>query len=92
MQVNLFSTYRSHAGEKSFQLDLPSNSSVWNVVQEILKNYPGLKKHWINKEGQLFTHVHICVNQVDVETLPDRLSTRLSEEDVLDIFPPISGG
>ncbi|MCJ7625132.1 MAG: MoaD family protein [Anaerolineaceae bacterium] len=92
MQVNLFSTFREHTGTKDFDLDIPPNTSVMGAVSKILQRYPMLRRLWLDANDQLRVHVIICVNQTDVMALPDGMETRIKPDDILDIFPPITGG
>ncbi len=92
MQVNLFATFRLHAGVKSFNLDLPANASVRQAVLEIILRYPVLQKDWLDQGGDLHAHVHIFVDGNDVNTLPEGMDTRLKSNSVLDFFPPVAGG
>jgi MoaD family protein len=92
MQVNLFSTFRETAGTKNFNLDIAPNTTVTEAINKTLQCYPGLRRLWLDANGRLRVHVVICVNQTDVTVLPDGMETKLRPDDVLDIFPPISGG
>jgi sulfur-carrier protein len=54
--------------------------------------YPDLGEKLINESGQIYNHNHILINGRDVLSLSTKLETRLREEDLIDIFPPIGGG
>ena len=92
MRVNLYATFREHAGVKHFILDQPSGISVGEAIRRIVECYPVLHDHWLNDRGELHAHVHVFVNGSEVFTLPDALETRLQAEDTLDFFPPVAGG
>jgi molybdopterin synthase sulfur carrier subunit len=92
MQVNLYATFRLHAGIKSFQLALPPNASLRQAVQEIVLRYPVLQKDWLDVQGDLYAHVHIFVNGDEFMTLTEGIDTVLKSDSVLDFFPPVAGG
>jgi sulfur-carrier protein len=92
MQVNLYATFRLHAGIKSFTIDLPPNASVRQAVLEIVLRYPVLQKDWLDEQGDLHAHVHIFINGDEVTTLPKGMDTPLTADAVLDFFPPVAGG
>ena len=92
MKVNLYSTFREHAGAAHIELELePGATAAW-AINELLKSYPVLERLWLDKSGNLLGHVHICINQVDVQSLINGLDTLLKPQDTLDIFPPVTGG
>ena len=92
IQVNLLATFRLHAGIKTFNLDLPENTSVRQAVAEIIRRYPALRADWLDEQGELHAHVHIIVDGEEVSTLPDGPETRLQANAVLEFFPPVAGG
>jgi sulfur-carrier protein len=92
MQANLYATFRLLAGEKSIILTPIDGWTVMQVVDEIVRQNPVLRKHWINDAGELHAHVHIFLNGNDVMTLPGKLSAPVSPSDTLDFFPPVAGG
>jgi molybdopterin converting factor small subunit len=92
MQVNLYASFRLHAGLKSFTLDLPDGSTVRQAVLKIVNLYPPLGKDWLDSHGSLHAHVHIIVDGNDISTLPDGYDTRLFAGSELDFFPPVAGG
>jgi MoaD family protein len=92
MKINLFSTFREHAGVKSIELHFTESVDVHSVISRILADFPQLRRIWLNTDGDLYGHVHISLNQVDIMTFPERLDTLVKDGDVLDFFPPITGG
>jgi molybdopterin synthase sulfur carrier subunit len=92
MQVNLYATFRLHAGVRRFALDLPGGVTLQQAIEAIIEQYPVLRAHWLDNQGALYAHVHAFVNGVDAGTLPQGLNTTLQPTDVLDFFPPVAGG
>lgn len=92
MKINLYSTFREHAGVKTIEVALPEKASVRWVIQRILETHPALRRLWLDKNNQLHGHVHIGLNQVDIMAYPDQMETIVGDKDVLDFFPPITGG
>ena len=92
MHINLYATFRLHAGVKSFTIELPDGSSVRQVISCIVQRYPVLGKDWLDETGELHAHVHIFVNGSDVANLSAGIDTPLINSDELDFFPPVAGG
>ena len=92
MQVNLYSAFKDAAGIKTFPLDLPAGSTVDDAIQAIVIKFPAIKNVWFKNENELYAHVQISINQLDILSLPEGYQTLLKKEDVLDFFPPIVGG
>jgi len=92
MKINLYATFRLLAGEKSFELDLPSGILLKDALPCIVDRCPALRTHWLDAAGTLYPHVHIFVNGHEAFTLTDGLDTALQPADTLDFFPPVAGG
>lgn len=92
MKVNFYSTFREHAGVKTATISAPEDATIRWIISKVLEEFPGLNRLWLDKSGALHGHVHISLNQVDVMALPNQLDTVVKEEDVVDFFPPITGG
>jgi len=92
MRINFYSSFRENAGVKSIDLPLVGVTTVMDIISSILRQYPGLKRLWLDENEELHGHVHISVNKVDVLALPDQLGTVVGEKDELDFYPPITGG
>ena len=90
--ANLYATYRVIAGEKTYAFDLPDEAGVLQAVQELAKQKPQLRPHWLNAEGNLTQHLLVFLNGSDVSTLPDQWETKLKQGDVIDFIPPVAGG
>ncbi len=92
MQVNLYAIFRLHAGVKTFDLDLPPGTSVYQAVLRIASLYPRLRKDWLDENDRLNAYVLVFVDGSEVGSLPQGLDTPLQPENVLDFFPPLAGG
>jgi molybdopterin converting factor small subunit len=92
MQINLYGIYRINAGEKTFTLDLPDGIKIDEVLHEILRRHPVLRKFWLTAEGDTYSHLNIFVNKVDILALPQQMDTPLKITDTLDFLPPVGGG
>lgn len=92
MIANLYATFRLLAGVKSVVLEPADEITVQQVVEEIVRQHPALRRHWLNEQGELHAHVHIFLNGNDVQNLPEKLSAAVRPDDTLDFFPPVAGG
>jgi molybdopterin converting factor small subunit len=65
---------------------------VRQLLGEILRLYPALRRELLNDKGELYGHVHIIVNGRDVPYLQDQMETVLAADDVISVFPAVGGG
>ena len=65
--------------------------TVGQVLNEMEKNYPGLKGRITDPQGKLNNFIIIFVNDQDIR-FKKELDTSLQDGDVLFILPAIAGG
>jgi MoaD family protein len=92
MQINLYATFRLIAGCKSLTLDLPTGTPLRAAIDEILRQLPDLRRHWVTDEGEMHAHVHVLINGQEATTLEGGWMTPLKPDDVVDFIPPVAGG
>jgi sulfur-carrier protein len=92
MKVTFYATLRQVVGGKTAEFDLHSNATVKDLLNEMLRVYPGLERELINEQGELYPHVHLFVNGRDAIYLDQALDTPLTPEDLITVFPAVGGG
>jgi sulfur-carrier protein len=92
MRVNLHATYRLATGLKLVQLDWVEGLDVEAALRELVVRCPRLRSELYTAEDTLSDHVHIFVNRRDVTHAAEGRPILLAADDVIDLFPPISGG
>jgi molybdopterin converting factor small subunit len=75
-------------GNKQVEL---AGSSVGEVVDALVAQYPSLRGQLLTDDGALNRFVNVYVNGQDVRYL-DGLSTQLGERDELRLLPAMAGG
>lgn len=68
-----------------------SADTVGGVLQQLTDQYPGLRQHLYDDEGQLRAYVNVFLNKEDVRNL-DGPETAVTDNDELTIVPSIAGG
>ncbi len=68
-----------------------SGATVGHVVDDLERQFPGLKERLCDAEGRVRRFVNIYVNGDDIRFL-DSLGTALKDGDELSIVPAIAGG
>jgi molybdopterin converting factor subunit 1 len=79
IKVLFFATLRDRAGTKSFELEIPDNTTVQDLKNLVVASYPGLH--------ETMDTVVISVNRefaFDESIVPDGAEVAM--------FPPVSGG
>jgi molybdopterin synthase sulfur carrier subunit len=65
--------------------------SVKAIVEDLEKNYPGIKERLCDESGKIRRFVNVYVNGDDIRFLQN-LETSLKEGDAISIVPAIAGG
>lgn len=65
--------------------------NVAEIIEDLEKNYPGLKERICEGDGKLRRFVNIYLNDEDIR-FKNNMDTELSETDELSIIPAIAGG
>jgi molybdopterin converting factor small subunit len=66
-------------------------SNVKEAIEELALNFPDLKKHLLDENGQLRTFVNIFIGDDDIRNL-EKENTKVSADSVVSIIPAIAGG
>lgn len=66
-------------------------NSIRSIVEDLEKNYPGIKERICDETGKVRRFVNVYVNGDDIRFLQN-LETSLKEGDNISIVPAIAGG
>ena len=66
-------------------------STVHDLIDQVVKQYPSVKFHLLDSEGQLRRHFNIFVNGVHIRDL-NGMQTPLKEEDKVILMASAAGG
>jgi molybdopterin synthase sulfur carrier subunit len=66
-------------------------NNVAEVIDDIEKNYPGLKERICEQDGKLRRFVNVYLNDEDIR-FKNNLETEVKDQDELSIIPAIAGG
>ena len=93
MIVNYYATLRQAVGgSRKVDIVIPPGGTLRQLVEEMVKRFPGLKMEMLDQQGNLYGHIHIFVNGRDSTFLDGSLDTILDPKDTISIFPPVGGG
>lgn len=65
--------------------------NIEQTVNELTLNFPDLKKHLLDEQGQIRSYVNIFVGDDDIRDL-QQSQTPIKENTVISIVPAIAGG
>ena len=68
-----------------------SGSTVGELMEQTIEQYPALKFHLLDSEGNLRRHFNIFVNGIHIRDL-DGMKTALNEEDRVILMASAAGG
>jgi sulfur-carrier protein len=66
-------------------------NNIQETVDELTLNFPDLKKHLLDEQGQIRSYVNIFVGDEDIRDL-QQAQTPIKESTVISIVPAIAGG
>lgn len=89
--LRTFADYREITGIKEVRLNLEDGEIMGGLLDILCGKYPSLRKAMFNELGGLRDFVILMVNGRNIEFL-EKMNTRLSEGDVIALFPPVAGG
>ncbi len=65
--------------------------TIQDVVTELTKNFPDLKKHLLDDSGKIRSYVNIFVGDDDIRNLQLE-NTEVKDETIISVVPAIAGG
>lgn len=68
-----------------------NGSNVKELIEDLEKNYPGMKERLCDEKGKLRRFINIYVNEEDIRFL-QKDETSLKDGDEVSIIPAIAGG
>lgn len=92
MKVNFYATLRQVVGARAVEIALPEDATIQQLLDEVIRLYPGLQHELLDDQGQLYRHVHLFVNGRDATFLEQGMQTRVCPDDSVGIFPAVGGG
>ena len=92
MKVNFFATLRDIAGGKAVEFDVEHGITAQELLDTIIKRFPIMKKELLDKDGKMYGHVHLFINGRDVQFMDDGFQTKITADDMVNIFPAVGGG
>lgn len=74
------------------QVEIVANgANIKELIDDLEKNYPGIKERICDETGKVRRFINIYVNEEDIRFL-QRDETPLKDGDVVSIIPAIAGG
>ena len=92
MKVEFYGVYRLSIGNKTVELELPHNATVFDALKAIAQRFPILQNEMFNPHGDLYPYQPLYINGRNPRLLADGLHTAVKSKDVLSVFSPISSG
>ena len=91
MQVRLYATLRQIAQARLIELPVEGKQTVGDVLRALVARCPELSDAVWHTDGSLSGHIAVILNGRDVRHLAG-VEPSLSDDDQLDVFPPVAGG
>ena len=91
MRIKLPAALNRGGAPGMVDLDIPAQSTLASVLQDLEKHIPGATEKMLRADGRLHGYVNLYVNGKDVRD-GEGLGTPVTEDDEVLILPAISGG
>lgn len=91
MKVKIFATLRQYVNSKEVDINIKIGDTVQDALEKLTINYPNLKEHIFDEEGNLQRSINVLVRGRNIK-FKEGLNTILKKNDYLAIFPPVGGG
>jgi sulfur-carrier protein len=72
------------------EIEVPAGT-VGEVLEEVVRRHPGLRRHFRTDDGALRQHVNVFVNEEDIRHLAGE-ATAVGAGDAVTVVPSIAGG
>lgn len=92
MKVNFYATLRQIVGQKTLELDYDHAVTIRQLLDEVIRRYPLIRRELFDENGELYRHVHVLVNGRDTPYLDNALDTLVNPDDTISVFPAVGGG
>lgn len=90
MIVKVFANLREICGGVSVEVQ-PHGDRVIDLLDQMIKDYPGLQEEIFTAERTLKPFVQVYVNGRNI-IHANKLETKVKETDQIALFPPVAGG
>lgn len=91
MLIRLYATLRQIAETREIEIPVKEDATVGEVLHSLVSRFPGLDEAIWYPDGSLAGHVAVILNGRDIRHLSN-VDTPVSNDDRLDVFPPVGGG
>ena len=92
MKVNFYATLRPIVGGKTVDFETDRDLTVRETLDMMVTRFPKLRTELLDENGNMHGHVHFFVNGRDAQFLTDGIETKITPEDVVNVFPAVGGG
>jgi molybdopterin converting factor small subunit len=89
VEIRLPTVLRQNAGGQATVQ--ASGTTLGEVLEDLVRQFPGLADKVVTTEGTLHKFVNVYVNDDDVRYL-DKLDTKVGADDTVSILPAVAGG
>jgi molybdopterin synthase sulfur carrier subunit len=91
VQIRLYATLRQIAETRELEIRVKPDATVGEVLRSLVTRFPRLEEAIWYPDGSLAGHVAVILNGRDIRHLSE-VDTPVSDDDRLDVFPPVGGG
>ncbi|TDO94324.1 molybdopterin synthase subunit MoaD [Halanaerobium saccharolyticum] len=92
LKVKLYSLFRINLNTKSVEYELESDITITELIKKLDQDFEGyFTQKLLKKDGSIARGTIILVNGQNIFHL-NKLETKVSDGDVVTLFPPSAGG
>jgi len=91
LTVKFFANLKDITRQREIKIELQNETTIIQVLESLFDQYESLRKEIFTEDNELKKWIQILKNGRNIKFL-DGLQTKLSEGDVIALFPPVAGG
>lgn len=92
MRIRFYATLRAAAENKEIRMPIQESTTIGAALYAAAQGKPKLQEELWDAQGNLRDVIKVFRNGRQSEYLPEGLQTLVSDDDELDVFPPVGGG
>jgi molybdopterin converting factor small subunit len=90
--VSFYAGLRPIVEGKTVDVALPDGATVQQLLDELIRSWPGLRPYLLSDGGGLSRRVNIVIDGRSVRYLTHGLATPLAADQEIAVFPALAGG
>lgn len=90
-KIRFFASFKQITNKREVEIDLEEGATIHQLLQVLFERYSSFQDKIFNESNELRKWIQILLNGRSIKFLQG-LETKLSNGDIISLFPPVAGG